>query len=116
MSEHDLSALAPDIAAWGVATTSVLVAVVGLIGVVFGALIGVCGTLLRDYLQDRPRRELDRVRKELLVRMLRDKRFPDRWRNISTMSRVVGADEEVTNVYSSRSAREALRRTTASGA
>ena len=72
------------------------VAVVGLIGVVAGALITAGGTLVRDYIQDRHRRELDRGRKEILLKMLRDERPPGKWRNIETLSRVVGADEEIT--------------------
>ena len=92
MSELDPSALASDIAARVAAATSLRVAVFGLLGVV----IGVLGTFLRDYLQDRHRRKLDKGRKEMLLEMLRDNRFPKKWRAIATMSRVVGADEEVT--------------------
>lgn len=96
MSEHDLAALASDIAARVTAATSLRVAFVGLAGSVIGALVIAGGTLLLYYFQDRPRRELDRGRKEILLKMLRDEGYPGRWRNISTMSRVVGADEEVT--------------------
>lgn len=96
MSEQDLSALAASIAAQVAVATSLRVAVVGLIGVVAGALITVGGTVLRDCLQDRHRRRLDRERKKMLLTMLRDERLPGRWRSISTMSRVVGADEEAT--------------------
>ena len=96
MSEHDLAALASDIAARVTAATSLSVAVVGLMGTVVAALIIAGGTVLLYHLQDRHRRKLDRGRKEILLKMLRDERHPGRWRKISTMSRVVGADEEVT--------------------
>ena len=92
----DPSVLASEIAARVVAATSFCTAIVGLIGVVTGAVIVVAGGLLRDYLQNRPGRELDKGRKKLLLEMLRDGRFPGGWRKIATVSRVVGADEEVT--------------------
>jgi hypothetical protein len=92
----DTSALAAEVAARVTAATSPCVALVGLIGVVAGALITVVGTLLRDHLQARPRRELDKQRKKVLLEMLRDKRFDGGWQKLATMSRVVGADEEAT--------------------
>ena len=92
----DTSAFASEIAAKVVADTSFWIAVVAFTGVVTGALIAVGGNLLLHWLQDRPRRELDAARKKILKEMLNDSRFPDRWRKITTLSRVVGADAETT--------------------
>jgi hypothetical protein len=48
------------------------------------------------WFQDGPRRRLEDGRTKLLLQMLRDGRFQDRWRKLSTLSRVVGADEDST--------------------
>lgn len=72
------------------------VAIAGLIGVIVGSLIPVLGNLLIHYLQNRPKNELDKLRKELLVKMLDNDRFPSKWRKLETLSRVIGADDETT--------------------
>lgn len=92
----DTNTLATEIAGKVVADTSFGVAVVGLAGVIVGAIITVAGNFLLHWLQDRPRRKLDEGRKKLLEQMLRDTRFKERWRKITTLSRVVGVDEETT--------------------
>lgn len=92
----DTSALANEIAARVITDTSFWVSVVGIIGVVLGAVIAVAGNFVLHWFQDKPRRELDANRKKLLEIMLRDSRFKDRWRKLATLSRVVGADEETT--------------------
>jgi len=92
----DTTTLATEIAGKVIADTSFWVAVVGLAGVVVGAIITVVGNFLLLWFQDSPRRKLDEGRKKLLEQMLRDTRFKDHWRKITTLSRVVGADEETT--------------------
>ncbi|MBU1406310.1 MAG: hypothetical protein KKE83_00750 [Proteobacteria bacterium] len=92
----DTTTLATEIAGKVIADTSFWVAVVGLAGVVVGAIITVVGNFLLHWFQDSPRRKLDEGRKKLLEQMLRDTRFKDHWRKITTLSRVVGADEETT--------------------
>ncbi|WP_124706310.1 hypothetical protein [Sulfuriferula multivorans] len=92
----DTSTLANEIAAKVIADTSFWVSVVGLVGVVVGAVITVGGNFVLHWFQDKPRRELDEKRKKLLDKMLRDLRFKEHWRKLTTLSRVVGADEETT--------------------
>jgi hypothetical protein len=92
----DTSTLANEIAAKVVASTSFWVSVIGLVGVIVGAVITVGGGLLLHWYQDSPRRKLDEGRKKLLKQMLQDSRFKEHWRKITTLSRVVGADEETT--------------------
>lgn len=92
----DTAALATEIAAKVAADTSFWIAVVGFFGVIIGAFITVAGNFLLHWFQDRPRRKLDKKRKKYLETMLRDSRFKDHWRKITTLSRVVGADEETT--------------------
>lgn len=92
----DTSTLANEIAAQVIADTSFWGSVVGLIGVLVGASITITGNFLLHWFQDKPRRALDVKRKKLLEKMLRDPRFKEQWREFTTLSRVVGADEETT--------------------
>jgi hypothetical protein len=92
----DTSTLANEIAAKVVSDTSFWIAVVGFVGVIVGAGITVAGNLLLHWFQDKPRRKLDEGRKKLLEKMLRDPGVDRHWRKITTLSRVVGADEETT--------------------
>jgi len=92
----ETTVLAAEIAKIVVADTSFWVAIVGLAGVVIGAVITVVGNIALHTIQDRPRQKLDGSRKELLKTMLNDSRFPKGWRELSTLSRVIGANEETT--------------------
>jgi hypothetical protein len=92
----DPQALATLIAAKVAADTSVTVATIALIGVLVGAIVGVLGTLLLYLLQSASRRKLDKQRSVLLTTMLDDNRFPNHWRKLSTLARVVGASEATT--------------------
>lgn len=92
----DTSTLANEIAAKVIADTSLWGSVVGLAGVIVGVAMTVAGNFLLHWFQDRPRRKLDEGRKKLLKQMLQDSRFKEHWRKITTLSRVVGADEETT--------------------
>ena len=68
----------------------------GIIGIIVGALIPVLGNVLIYYLQNQQKDQLDKLRKELLVKMLDSDRFPNKWRKLETLSRVIGADDETT--------------------
>ncbi len=92
----DTSALAAQIAQKVVADTQFWVALVGLLGAIVGSLLTIAGQLLLHYLQDRPRHRLDAARKELLKTMLEDERFLNKWRQFTTLSHVLGADDETT--------------------
>lgn len=92
----DITVLAAEIAKKVVADTSFWVAIVGLAGVVIGAVISIVGNIVLHKIQDGPRQKLDNRRKELLKKMLNDSRFPEGWRKLSTLGRVIGADDEIT--------------------
>lgn len=92
----ETTVLAAEIAKKVVADTSFWVAMVGLAGVVIGAAVTVVGNIALHKIQDGPRQKLDNSRKELLKTMLNDSRFPQRWRKLATLSRVIGADDETT--------------------
>ena len=76
--------------------TSLTIAVIGFIGVLLGALVGLFGPMILHWLQSAPKRRLDKQRIVLLTDMLRDSRFKEHWRKLSTLSRVIGASEITT--------------------
>lgn len=92
----DTTTLANQIAQKVVADTAFWVAVIGLAGAIIGSALTVAGNLLLHWFQNRAHKRLDNARKKLLEKMLDDNRFPNRWRKLSTLSRVIGADEETT--------------------
>ena len=87
-------ATAKQIAANVVADVNFYIAIIGLMGVVVGAASTALGNLLIHWLQERSRTRADRPRKELLLKMLNDERFPQRWRSFDTLQHVIGADDE----------------------
>lgn len=92
----ETAVLAAEIAEKVVADTSFWIAVVGFVGVAIGAFLTVGGNILLYKIQNAPQQKLDKSRKELLRTMLNDSRFPRGWRELSTLSRVIGADGETT--------------------
>jgi hypothetical protein len=76
--------------------TNFWVAVVGGFAVIAGSVLTLAGQFLHDWLKSRPQRRLDEHRQEMLKKMLEDERFPNRWRRLTTLARVVGASEETT--------------------
>ena len=92
----DESQLAIEIAKQVASDTKFWVAIVGLIGVVIGGIITVAGNFLLHHYKEKPQKELDKARIEILTTMLEDERFPEKWRNLSTLSSVIGASDEET--------------------
>lgn len=72
------------------------IAVIGIIGVVSGALVTQLGNIFFHWIKEKPQRDLDNKRISILIEMLDDDRFVKKWRNISTMSAVIGANAEET--------------------
>lgn len=79
-----------------IADTAFWVAVIGLVGAIIGSLATIAGNILHHCLQSKPQRQLEKARKKILLQMLDDSRFADRWRKLTTLARVIGADEETT--------------------
>lgn len=92
----ETTALTAEIAKMVVSDTSFWVAIVGLVGVVIGAAVTVVGNIVLHKMQNGPQHKLDNSRKALLKNMLNDTRFPQGWRELPTLSRVIGADDETT--------------------
>jgi hypothetical protein len=90
------SQLAASIAQKVVMDTKFWVAIIGLVGALIGAFITILGNILLHWLKNSPQRKLDEQRISVLEKMLEDDRFPEKWRNLSTMAAVIGADESET--------------------
>lgn len=85
--------IASEVATKVVAETDFLIAIIGFSGVAVGAFVGVAGALLLHWVRSSPRRRLDMQRTKLLITMLDDSRFPNAWRQLSTLARVIGTSE-----------------------
>jgi len=78
------------------AGTGHFTAIIGLIGVIIGSVISAVGTIVAHCLKERARAKRDEPRKRLLIQMLEDERFHDRWRKLDTLMHVIGCDEATT--------------------
>lgn len=65
------------------------VAIFGFLGVIAGSTIN----FFIEWWKRRPKQKLDKKRQEMLKTMLKDEKFNDKWRNLSTLSAVIGASE-----------------------
>jgi len=92
----DETQLATSLAGKVIANTKFWVAIIGLVGALIGSLLTILGNILLHWLKNRSQSKLDSQRITMLEKMLEDDRFPDKWRNLSTMSAVIGADENET--------------------
>ncbi|MBK7955704.1 MAG: hypothetical protein IPK02_18145 [Candidatus Accumulibacter sp.] len=88
--------LAQQIAERVISDTKYFSAVIGLIGAIIGSILTLGGNVFLHWLKERPTRELDSRRKKLLRKMLSDQRFKGGWRKLTTLSRVIGADDTTT--------------------
>lgn len=92
----DESQLANEIVRKIISDTALWVALIGLAGVIAGALLTICGNTFLHWLKEKPQRALDEKRIDILKTMLEDSRFPEKWRNLETLSAVIGATDEET--------------------
>lgn len=84
--------IAKEIAEQVISSTNFWIAIIGLIGTLIGAAVAVGGNLLLHWVQDRKASYLDSARIKLLTQMLNARD----WRKLSTLSRVIGADDDTT--------------------
>lgn len=75
-------------------TEGIVIAAIGLAGVLAGSLITLASQLLTHCLKQRAERAKDNPRRKLLKAMLKDSRFE--WRRLDTLAHVIGADYETT--------------------
>jgi hypothetical protein len=79
-----------------VSDTQFWIALIGIIGGVVGAGLTLLGNIIFHWFKERGQHRFDKQRIDILTEMLDDDRFPKKWRNLSTLSAVIGADEEET--------------------
>ena len=92
----DEASLAKIISEKVVADIHFWIALIGIIGGVIGAGLTLLGNILFHWFKEKPQREFDNQRIKILTEMLDDDKFSEKWRNISTLSAVIGASEEET--------------------
>ncbi|WP_042955292.1 hypothetical protein [Pseudomonas sp. G5(2012)] len=92
----DETQLANEIAHRVISDTKFWVGIIGLIGAVIGSLLTICGNILLHWLQGKPQKDLEKSRINMLKTMLKDPRFPQGWRKLTTLSAVIGASDEET--------------------
>jgi len=71
-------------------------AIIGLVGVVVGSVLTIIGNIVLHSLKQRAEAGKYAPHKKLLIEMLEDERFPNKWRKLDTLMHVIGADEETT--------------------
>lgn len=79
-----------------VADTQFWIALIGILGGIVGACITLASEVIIHWLRGRRQNALDQKRIKLLREMLDDARFPGKWRNLTTLAAVIGADEAET--------------------
>lgn len=88
--------LAPVVAEKVSSEVQIIVAWIGVVGVLSGAIVTFLGQFLLHWYQDRPKRRLDAQREKILKQMLSNNNTSTEWRKIETLSRVVGANGDET--------------------
>lgn len=92
----DESQMASEIASKVVSDTKFWIAIIGLIGAIVGSVLTIVGNLALHWVREKPKNDLDKKRVAMLREMLDDDRFPEKWRELSTLCAVIGASEEET--------------------
>lgn len=72
----------------------IVIALIGVSGAVIGSIATLAGNWLKHWLEEKSRSKKEQPAKDLLKEMLNHKDHT--WRNLSTLSHVIGADEEIT--------------------
>jgi len=84
--------LAERIAAQVLQDTQFWIAIIGIVGAIIGSVITILGNVFLHWCQTKKESALDKARIGLLKKMLNEKK----WRHLSTLSRVIGANEDTT--------------------
>jgi hypothetical protein len=92
----DEANLAKTISEQVVSDTKFWIALIGIVGGIIGSALTLGGNIIFHWFKEKPQRDFDKQRIEILEEMLDDSRFPEKWRNLSTMSAVIGASEDET--------------------
>ena len=85
----DVNQMAIKIAEQVSSELDVRIAIIGLIGVIVGSILPIIGNAIMHFFENKPKKILDKKRKEMLTEML--EKDPEDWRRLSTLSSVIGA-------------------------
>jgi len=88
--------LAKNISEQVVSDTKFWIALIGIVGSVVGSGLTLFGNFVFHWFKEKPQRDLENQRILILKDMLDDNRFTEKWRNISTLSAVIGASDDET--------------------
>jgi len=88
--------MAQQIATKVVEDTKYFTAIIGLIGVIVGSVLTIIGNIVLHILKEKSEAKKYENHKKLLMEMLEDDRFPDKWRTLDTLMHVIGSDAETT--------------------
>jgi len=72
----------------------IIISLIGIAGAVIGSIATMAGNFLMHWLKEKSEYEKDKPARELLLKMLKHKDYP--WRELETLTHVIGADEEKT--------------------
>lgn len=90
MSEQEISQIASKV----ISDSKFWIGLIGVIGAIVGSLLTILGNFALEWFKSKSQRTLDKSRQDLLKEMLSDPSYE--WRNLSTLSAVIGCDEETT--------------------
>jgi len=81
-----------------ISDTKFWIALIGIVGGIVGSFLTIIGNIVFHWYKEKSQREFDKQRIKILTQMLDDNRFAEKWRNLSTLSAVIGADESETKM------------------
>lgn len=90
MTEQEISMIATKV----VSDSKFWIGLVGVFGAIIGSILTIFGNLALEWFKNRSQKKLDKSRQRILKKMLEDESY--KWRNLSTLSAVIGCDEETT--------------------
>lgn len=90
MTEEEISKIANK----GANDTKFWIGLVGAIGALIGSFLTIIGNITVEWFKNRHQRKVDKARQKLLKKMLGSEKYE--WRNLSTLSAVIGCDDENT--------------------
>lgn len=92
MTDSEIALIASQV----VNDTKFWIALIGIIGGVIGAFLTLLGNIFLHWVKERDQRKFDDQRINILTEMLNDSRFTEKWRHLSTLSAVIGENDDVT--------------------
>ncbi|UTJ07166.1 hypothetical protein [Arcobacter roscoffensis] len=90
MTEQEISQISKQV----VSDSKFWIGLIGVIGAIVGSILTILGNFALEWFKSKSQKELDKSRQKILKKMLEDPSFE--WRKLSTLSAVVGCDEEMT--------------------